>query len=296
MIDSLQSLNCAGTLLDLSRPQVMGILNLTPDSFYDGGFYSQESAIVEHCAKMITEGATIIDIGGASSRPGAATVDPSEELRRILPAIRSIRRRFPQAFISVDTYWSEVASAVVDEGVQIINDISAGQMDPELWPTIARLKVPYILMHMQGKPQNMQKNPHYESVTMEVLDFLIDKVGRLRDLGIHDLVIDPGFGFGKTISHNFQMLQEFSAFQILGLPILAGLSRKSMIYKSLGISAQEALNGTTALHMVALEKGAKILRVHDVKEAAQTIKLWEQLQAVSTPHHQTTAPNASDGR
>ncbi len=296
MINALTSLNCAGTLLDLSQPRVMGILNLTPDSFYDGGFYASEPAVLQHCERLLAEGATIIDIGGASSRPGAPSIEPEVELARNLPAIRSIRRAFPQALLSVDTYWGSVARAVVGEGVQLINDISAGQMDPQLWPTLAELKVPYILMHMQGRPRDMQSAPQYESVTVEVLDFLIEKVGQLREMGLYDIVIDPGFGFGKTIAHNYQMLAEFSAFRILGLPVLAGLSRKSMIYKTLDVSAAEALNGTTALHMVALQGGASILRVHDVAEARQTIRLWEQLERAKPALHQTAAPHAPDGR
>lgn len=266
-------------LIDLSHPIVMGILNVTPDSFYDGGRHVVSDDALAQADKMLTDGATILDIGGASSRPGAATVSVDEELRRVLPVIEGIRARFPACIISIDTWRSEVAHEAVMAGADIVNDISAGQMDEQLWPTVAALQTPYILMHMQGRPENMQQAPHYSNVMTEVLDFFIESVASLRRLGVKDIVLDPGFGFGKTLEHNYTLLRDMRDFQtVTGLPLLAGISRKSMIYKLLNISAADALPATAALHMVALQSGASILRAHDVAEAVQVIRLWEMLQ------------------
>jgi dihydropteroate synthase len=272
-------LNCKGRLLDLSSPVVMGILNITPDSFFDGGKFTQENALLQQAEKMLLEGAAILDIGGASSRPGAAEVMEAEEMARVLPAVEILLKYFPETTLSVDTWRATVAQAAVNAGVGIVNDISAGNLDPEFLETVAKLDVPYILMHMQGNPDNMQQNPQYEAVVTEVLDFFIQKVAMLRQLGIKDIVLDPGFGFGKSVEHNFALLKNLHVFsRVLGLPVLAGISRKSMICKPLGIKPSEALNGTTALHMVALQQGAKILRAHDVREAVEVIKLWEHLK------------------
>jgi len=253
----------------------MGILNVTPDSFYDGGKYSDMSAILKRAEKMIAEGATIIDIGGMSSRPGAKEVPVDVELSRSIPAVKAVRERFPDTFISIDTVWAEVARQAVDAGADMVNDISSASMDDTLIPTVGELGVPYILMHMQGKPQTMQNNPQYDNVITDILDFFIHKTNELRENGIQDIIIDPGFGFGKTVEHNYTILRNMSDFQVLGLPILVGLSRKSMIYKVLNTTPGEALNGTTALHMVGLQNGAKILRVHDVREAVEVVKLWK---------------------
>ncbi len=257
----------------------MGILNITPDSFFDGGRYLDEASILLQAEKMLFEGASILDIGGASSRPGAAEVSESEEIQRILPIVEVLVKNFPEALLSVDTWRASVAQAAVTAGASIVNDISAGSLDENLFKTVAELDCPYILMHMQGVPQTMQKSPEYEDIVTEVLDFFIQKIAILRSLGIKDIVIDPGFGFGKTVEHNYALLKNLHVFQnVLGLPVLAGLSRKSMICKPLGIKPAEALNGTTALHMVALQQGANILRAHDVREAMEVIKLWKLLE------------------
>ncbi len=274
-----KSINCKGRLLDLSRPIVMGILNITPDSFFDGGKYPDDAAILHQAEKMLREGASILDIGGASSRPGAAEVSESEEMQRILPGIEAIQKNFPNTIISVDTWRASVANAAVQAGASIVNDIAAGNLDPKMYETVAELGVPYILMHMQGTPDTMQQKPHYEDVVTEVLDFFIKKIELLRGFGVIDIVLDPGFGFGKTVEHNYALLKNLHVFQnVLGLPVLAGLSRKSMVCKPLGIKPAEALNGTTALHMVALQQGACILRAHDVREAMEVIKLWQLLE------------------
>lgn len=272
------TLNCNGQLLSLETPIVMGILNLTPDSFFDGGLYQNEKQLLNRVEKMLTEGAKIIDIGGMSSRPGAEIIEETEELKRVIEPITQIIKKFPQTIISIDTIRSGVAKAAIEAGASIVNDISAGRLDPALYTTVAKLGVPYILMHMKGQPKNMQEQAAYTSVNVEVLDFFIEEVGKLRKLGIKDIILDPGFGFGKSINHNYELLQKLHTFQILDLPVLAGISRKSMIYKLLEITPAEALNGTTALHMVALQQGAKILRVHDVKEAVETVKLYLQLK------------------
>lgn len=275
------TLNCKGRLLDISTPIVMGILNITPDSFYDGGRYNDLNTILKQAEKMLEEGAKIIDVGGMSSRPGALEVSVNEELERVIPVIKAIRGRFSEAFISIDTVWAKVAQEAVKAGADIVNDISAGSMDEALIPTVGTLNVPYILMHMQGKPQTMQDQPHYEDVATDILDFFIQKIAELRQNDIHDIVLDPGFGFGKTIEHNYTLLKKMSIFQITNLPLLTGISRKSMIYKVLNTTPDKALNGTTALNMIALQNGANILRVHDVREAVEVIDLWEKLYGES---------------
>ena len=278
MLHQQYTLNCKGKLLDLSHPIVMGILNVTPDSFYDGGKYVSDTSILEKAAKMLEEGAQIIDIGGMSSRPGAEIISVQEELDRVLPSIEMIMKHYPEAIISIDTIRSAVAKQAVQSGASIINDISAGKFDDQLFQTVADLEVPYILMHMQGKPKDMQENPAYKDIALEVLDFMIAQVGQLRALGVKDICIDPGFGFGKSLDHNYQLLKKMHIFKILELPILAGISRKSMIYKLLNTTPDKALNGTSALHMIALQEGARILRVHDVREAVEVVQLWQQLE------------------
>jgi dihydropteroate synthase len=280
MLEPHTTLNCNGKILDLSSPIVMGILNVTPDSFYDGGKLNSDKKVLNVVEKMINDGAAVLDVGGVSTRPGASEVDAVEEIKRVVPVIKSIQKEFPQVILSIDTFRSKVAVAAVEFGASIVNDISAGRFDDKLLSIVGELGVPYILMHMQGKPENMQKQPTYNNVIEEVVDFMIAKVNDLRSVGIKDIVIDPGFGFGKTVDHNFELLKNLDAFKILDVPILAGISRKSMICKVLNVNPKDALNGTTALHMIALQKGAKILRVHDVKEAKQTIKLWQQIEAI----------------
>ncbi len=280
MLNPQLSLNCRGRLLSLEVPIVMGILNITPDSFFARSRVDNLDILLEQAEKMLSEGATILDIGGMSSRPGAEIISEQEELDRVLPAIEALQQRFPEAFLSIDTIRAEVARQAVATGATIINDISAGKLDDHMYPTVAELQVPYILMHMQGKPNNMQQSPVYDDVVLEILDFLIEQVGLLRQLKVKDIIVDVGFGFGKTVTHNFQLLKKMHVFKILDLPLLAGLSRKSMICKPLKVNPPAALNGTTALHMVALQQGARILRVHDVKEAVEVIKLWQELEAV----------------
>ncbi len=277
MLFQQQTINCKGRLLDLTNPIVMGVLNLTPDSFFDGGQYSSEKAILTQVERMLTEGASLIDIGGMSSRPGATIVSAEEELLRIMPSIQLIVKHFSDVILSVDTVHAKVAKEAIAGGVHIINDISGGDIDPEMFTTVANLDVPYVLMHMKGKPANMQTKPAYDDVVQEVLDFFVKKIGELRALGVKDVILDPGFGFGKTLEHNYDLLKNLEVFKILELPLLIGISRKSMIYKILETSASEALNGTTALHMVALQQGAKILRAHDVREAKEVIQLYAQL-------------------
>ncbi|MCB0533676.1 MAG: dihydropteroate synthase [Lewinellaceae bacterium] len=256
----------------------MGILNITPDSFYDGGRLNELDAVLRQAESMLTAGAVLLDIGGASSRPGADAVPESKELQRILPVVEAIARRFPEAFISIDTWRAEVAVAALGAGAVLVNDISAGKLDLALYPAVAQADCPYVLMHMQGTPETMQTAPEYDDVVQEVLDFFIEETDKLRALGIKDIVLDPGFGFGKSVRHNYQLLQNLEVFSsTLDLPVLAGLSRKSMICKVLHVNPDRALNGTTALHMVALQRGANILRVHDVREAVEVIQLWQQL-------------------
>jgi dihydropteroate synthase len=273
------TIRCRETLLDLTTPKVMGILNVTPDSFHDGGRYQHLDAILRQVDKMISEGADIIDIGGMSSKPGSPIIDPMEELSRVEDPIGAILQRFPDLVLSIDTIHAVVAKEAVNRGVGMVNDISAGELDKEMIDTVAKLQVPYIIIHMQGTPETMQQSPTYDNVLKEVLDHMADKIKKCRASGIKDLIIDPGFGFGKTTTHNYQLLKGLSLFKMLGCPVLAGLSRKSMITRVLGIKNADALNGTTALNMIALLNGANILRVHDVKEAKETIRLMQQLEA-----------------
>jgi dihydropteroate synthase len=272
------TLNCKGRLLVIDRPLVMGIINATPDSFYEDSRFSGIDAILKQAERMLNDGADILDLGGQSTRPGSEMVSPDEELRRVIPGIEAINKKFPQSFISVDTFYSKVAAAAVAAGTDIINDISAGSLDKKMVATVASLKVPYILMHMKGAPQTMQQNPVYENVTREVLDFFIANVNKLKGAGITDVIIDPGFGFGKTIEHNFELLKNLSVFKMLDKPILFGISRKSIVYKTLDITAAEALNGTTVLNTIGLVSGASILRVHDVKEAKQAVTLFTAME------------------
>jgi len=273
------TLNCKGRLLVIDQPIVMGIINATPDSFYGESRQSTVGAALHKAEQMLKEGATILDIGGQSTKPGSNEINTSVELSRILPIIEAIHHHLPEAFISVDTYYAGVAKKAVEAGATIINDISGGLMDAEMLATAGSLQVPYICMHMKGTPKNMQQHPVYENVTKEILDFFIRQIEKCRLAGIHDVLIDPGFGFGKTIQHNFQLLRELSTFTLLQKPILAGISRKSTVYKPLGITAKEALNGTTVLHSIGLMNGASILRVHDVKEAIETIQLFQYYQS-----------------
>jgi dihydropteroate synthase len=274
---SMYTLNCKGRLLVLEKPAVMGILNITPDSFYNGSRTETNDVILNKAEQMLREGATILDIGGQSTRPGSSRLSADEELKRVLPALQLIKQHFPACFLSVDTYHATVAAEAVHAGADMINDISAGEMDEAMIQTVADLQVPYIAMHMQGRPDTMQQNPTYENVSREVLDYFIKKTEQCKAAGIKDIIIDPGFGFGKTINHNFQLLRQLEVFQILKNPLLVGLSRKSTIYKTLNISANEALNGTTVLNTIALQKGAFILRVHDVEEAVEAITLVQSV-------------------
>lgn len=267
------TINCKGKLIDVSSPKVMGILNITPDSFYDGGKYKNESDILSQTEKMLTEGAAFIDVGAYSSRPGAAHISEEEELKRIIPVVNLIVKEFPDSILSVDTFRSKVAQETIYNGAAIINDISGGNMDTIMFETVANLQVPYILMHMLGTPQNMQKNPVYDDVTMDIISFFAAQIYKLHQLKLNDIIIDVGFGFGKTVDHNFEILKNLSLFKSLDAPILAGISRKSMLYKTLDISAQEALNATTSANTIALLNGATILRVHDVKEAVEAVKI-----------------------
>ena len=278
----LKSLNVNGRLLDLSTPQVMGILNVTPDSFYAGSRSRTEAEIAARACQILDEGASIIDIGAYSSRPNAEHISPEEEMQRLSTGLEILNRNHPDAIISVDTFRAEVARQCVEEyGAAIINDISAGEMDEQMFPTVARLNVPYIMMHMQGTPQNMQKEPHYENLLKEVFMYFARKVRQLRDLGMKDIILDPGFGFGKTLEHNYELMAHLEEFGIFELPLLVGVSRKSMIYRLFGATPHEALNGTTVLDTVALMKGADILRVHDVREAVEAVRLIEKLKSVS---------------
>lgn len=272
-----KTLNIGGNLFQITKPLVMGIVNVTPDSFYDGGVHQSEKSILAKAERFIEEGATFVDIGGYSSRPGASHISLEDELGRVLPAIKLIARTFPGLIISVDTFRSEVAAAAVNEGARMVNDISGGQLDSMMFSTVARLRVPYILMHMKGSPQTMTQEAAYNNVTRDVMDYFRDRILAAHEAGVKDIIIDPGFGFAKTREHNFQLLANLSLFKALGYPVLVGLSRKSMIWKTLGITADHALNGTTVMNTVALQNGADILRVHDVMEAVQTVKLLGSL-------------------
>ena len=267
------TIECNSKLLDLSTPAIMGILNLTDDSFYDGGRYNSVQKALLQAEKMLDNGAKIIDIGAYSSRPNAKHINQDEEWKRLEKILKIINKEFPQTILSVDTFRSEIAKRSVDSGVDIINDISAGNLDSKMFDTIANLNVPYVMMHMQGTPQNMQDNPQYDCIESEVLEFFSSKVNTLKEKGFNKIIIDPGFGFGKTLEHNYLLLNNLEALHVLDLPMLVGVSRKSMIYRILDTDAKNALNGTTALHTLCLNKGASILRVHDVKEAAECVKL-----------------------
>lgn len=271
------TINCKGQLVDLSTPKVMGILNVTPNSFFDGGKYKNESEMLSQVWKMLNDGATFIDVGAYSSKPSAEFVSEEEELQRIVPIINLILEYYPETLISVDTFRSELAQVCIENGAAIINDISAGNLDDKMLETIAKYNVPYIMMHMRGTPQTMQKMTSYDNIVKEMLFYFSEKVAQARSFGINDLIIDPGFGFAKTLEQNYEVLQKMELFEILELPLLAGVSRKSMIYKTLNSTAGEALNGTTVLNTIALTKGAKILRVHDVKEAMECVTLFNKI-------------------
>lgn len=271
------TLNCNGRLLTIDSPIVMGVINVNNDSFYSGSRQTIEKDILATAETMLEEGATILDIGGQSTRPGSIAILEKDELERVVPVIASIQKHFPESFISIDTYYASVAKQAVDVGAGFVNDISAGSMDADMWEVIAGLNVPYVLMHMKGTPATMQQNPQYDDVLQEVLDFMIQKKAALQERGIKDIIIDPGYGFGKTIDHNFMLLENQQVFKMLDCPVLLGISRKSTIYKTLNTDAENALNGTTVLNTIGLLQGADILRVHDVKPAMEAIKLVERM-------------------
>jgi len=277
--EAKQSLNIKGEIFDLSSPKVMGILNVTPDSFYSNSRTNSIDEALRKTEQFLNEGASFIDIGGYSSRPGAKDISEDEELGRMVPVIEALNKNLPEAIISIDTFRAKVAEETILAGAHIINDIAAGDMDEKMFETVARLQVPYIFMHMQGTPQNMQQNPVYNNVLLDVIDYLAKKTAILKALKVHDLILDPGFGFGKTLEHNYELLNQLDDFKIFNLPVLVGFSRKGMIHKALRITAAEALNGTTVLNTIAVQKGAKILRVHDVKEAVECVKLIERLDS-----------------
>ncbi len=272
------TINCKGSLIDLSTPKVMGILNVTPDSFYDGGKYKNEKEILIQTEKMLNEGATFIDVGAYSSRPGADHISEEEEKERILPIVEILLGKFPEILVSIDTFRSEIAKSCIDMGAALINDISAGNLDKNMLLTVGKLKVPYIMMHMKGSPQTMKSKDHYKDLIKEINLYFSEKVADARQKGINDIIIDPGFGFAKNTAQNFEILKNLNLLQIHNLPLLIGLSRKSMIYKTLKIDADEALNGTTSLNTVALINGASILRVHDVKEAIECVTLVNEMR------------------
>ncbi len=270
----MYSVNCRGKLIDLSQPRVMGILNVTPDSFYSESRVAQTEELLRRAEKMIDEGAVFLDVGGYSSRPGAAHIDEDTERRRVIPAIEALHARFPEVAISVDTFRSRIAREAVEAGACMVNDISGGNMDSHMFETVAALKVPYVLMHMKGTPQTMQLNPEYDDVIMELNRFFARRIARLHALGVDDILVDPGFGFGKTLDDNYKILKHLALFKAHDKPILIGISRKSMLYKYLGGTPADMLNATTAVHMLALQNGASVLRVHDVKPAAEAIALY----------------------
>lgn len=272
------NINCNGNLIDLTTPKVMGILNVTPNSFYDGGKHKEINSIIHQVDKMLSEGADFIDIGAYSSKPSAEFVSEVEEINRLVPIVKSLVETFPNIVLSVDTFRAHVAKAAVENGVALVNDIAAGLLDDKMLETIAELKVPYIMMHMRGNPQTMQSLTDYNDIVKEMIFYFSERIQKARSYGISDIVIDPGFGFAKTLEQNYEVLHKMELFEMLELPILVGVSRKSMIYKVLENSPQEALNGTSVLNTIALQKGAKILRVHDVKEAVECIKLVSKLK------------------
>ena len=266
-------INCKGNLIDLATPKVMGILNVTPDSFYDGGKFSSEVLILSQVEKMLSDGATFIDIGGQSSRPTSEFLSSDEEKKRVVPVVNLILKNFPEVLLSIDTFHSQVANDCIEHGAAIINDISAGSLDDKMFDVIAKNQVPFVMMHMRGTPQTMQQFTHYEDLMKEILFYFSQKIAKARSYGINDLILDPGFGFAKTMEQNFELMQHLELLKIAELPLLVGVSRKSMIYKTLETTAEKALNGTTVLNTIALTKGANILRVHDVKEAVECVKL-----------------------
>jgi len=277
VFSSNKTLNLRGGLLDLSTPKVMGILNVTPDSFYDGGRYTDDQSILEQVEKMQRDGADVIDVGGYSTRPGAKEISGGEELSRVVNAIRIIVKAFPESILSVDTFRSSIAKAAVLEGACMINDISGGEMDEKMFDTVASLQVPFVLMHMRGTPQTMSRLSEYDNLLKDIVDYFHKKINRLHELGVNDIIIDPGFGFAKTVEQNFELLKNLNYLKILRKPILAGLSRKSTIWRTLETSPEESLNGTTVLNTVALLNGANLLRVHDVREAVECIRLFTHL-------------------
>jgi dihydropteroate synthase len=285
-------INAGGRLLDLEIPKVMGIINITPDSFYKGSRYITDEEILGTATKMFEDGADILDVGGYSSRPGAKDISVDEESNRVLKAIKLINRELPDAIISIDTFRADIArEAVLECGAHIINDISGGDADSKMFSIVEKLKVPYILMHMKGDPRTMQNNPVYEDIVADILKWFGERIFKLKSAGLRDIIIDPGFGFGKTINHNFELLRRLGDFSIAGLPVLVGISRKSMIWKTLDISVDEALNGTTALNAIAIFNGADILRVHDVKEAVQTVRLIKKVKNIETRNAQHKTSN-----
>ena len=273
-------INCSGKLIDLREPKIMGILNMTFDSFFEGSRLNNVDEALKKAELLLIQGADFLDLGGMSTRLGSSEISLDEELKRVVPTVEAIMKEFPEAIISVDTYRSKVAKHSVEAGASIINDISAGVLDEKMFETVAELNVPYILMHMQGSPKNMQQNPHYEDVVLEVNEFLSEKIQALKSLGVNDIILDPGFGvgFGKSLQHNYELMDKMDLIGFGEYPILVGISRKSMITQLLNISAKEALNGTSVLNLISLQKGANILRVHDVKEAKEVVQIWEQFQ------------------
>jgi len=274
----LKTINCKGNLIDLSTPKVMGIINLTPDSFYDGGKLTSEKEIILQAKKMLNEGATFLDLGGYSSRPGAIFVSEKEELNRVLPVIKILLNEFPETLLSIDTFRSNVANESISAGASLVNDISAGKLDDQMFKVIAQHQVPYIMMHMRGTPQTMMQNINYTDLTKEVLYYFSERIAKARSFGINDLIIDPGFGFSKTLDQNYELFNDLELFKNLNVPFLIGISRKSMIQRKIKTTAADSLNGTTALHAIAIQKGTSILRVHDVKEAFETINLLQNLK------------------
>lgn len=282
MIHPKITLNLCGSLLVLENPVVMAVININTDSFYEKSRFTERGGILKQAETHLKEGATFLDIGGMSSRPGAPISNAKDEVEKIVPVIKSLKKEFPDAFISIDTVHSAVASAAYQEGAVLVNDISAGAIDPDMFPFLAKTNIPYVLMHLKGVPRNMQDNTNYKDVSLDVLDFLILKYQALKELGVKDIIIDPGFGFGKDVAQNYELLQNLSIFKILECPLMVGLSRKSMIYKVIDGTPEDALHGTTALHFFALQQGALILRAHDVKPAIDTIRVWKALENAKT--------------
>ena len=282
MIHPKITLNLCGSLLVLENPVVMAVINITSDSFYEKSRFTERGSILKQAETHLLEGAIFLDIGGMSSRPGAPISNAKDEVEKIVPVIKSLKKEFPDAFISIDTVHSAVASAAYQEGAVLVNDISAGAIDPDMFPFLAKTNIPYVLMHLKGVPRNMQDNTNYKDVSLDVLDFLILKYQALKELGVKDIIIDPGFGFGKDVVQNYELLQNLSIFKILECPLMVGLSRKSMIYKVIDGTPEDALHGTTALHFFALQQGALILRAHDVKPAIDTIRVWKALENAKT--------------